>query len=168
VFAFDEITDSGVGVPRPRNEHETRGLIDVITAEASMTIMIRVRSGFEDALIQADNVGDRALVEAMIRGIAGLCGSPSESTRLGVLDSACPRGGARRIHRWTTSSFRDFFRAKLSEPPILLDPIDQATGLLGLAQKLGSVEIPSVVSGKQDCTSLINGVVEKLVREIVG
>jgi hypothetical protein len=167
VFAFDEISESGVGTPRPRDENETREMIDVITSEGSANITIRVRSGFEDALIQAENVGDRALVEAMIRGIAGSCGSPSESTGQDILDRVCPRGGARRIHRWSTSSFRDFMRPRLSAPPILLDPIDQATSLLGLAHKLGSFQIPGAVSGKQDCTSLINGVVETLVREII-
>lgn len=166
VFAFDEITESGVGTPRPRDESETRKLIDVITSEGSATITIRVRSGFEDALIQAENVGDRALVDSMTRGIAESCGSPRESTGQEILDRVCPRGGARRIHRWSTSSFRDFMRARLSEPPILLDPIDQAPCLLGLAHKLASCPIPCAVSGKQDCMSVINSVVETLVREI--
>ena len=153
-------------MPRPRDENKTRELIDVITSEGSATITIRVRSGFEDALMQAENVGDRALVEAMIRGIAGSCGSPSESTRQEILDKVCPRGGARRIHRWSTSNFRDFMRARLSEPPTLLDPIDQATSLLGLAHRLASYPIPCAVSGKQGCTSVIHRVVETLVREI--
>jgi hypothetical protein len=167
VFAFDEITESGVGVPRPRDENETRGLIEVTTSQGSAPIRIRVRSGFEDALIQAENVGDRALVEAMIRGAGSLSGSPGESTRQELLDRVCPRGGARRIHRWSTSSFRDFLRSELSEPPILLDPIDQVIGLLGLGHKLPSVTIPCTVSGKQGSKSVINDVVETLVKEVV-
>ena len=166
VFVFDEIRDWGDGEPRPRDEKDTREFISVITSEGSPTITIRVRSGFEDALTQAENVGDRALVEAMIGGIAAWCGSPSESARQEILDRICPRGGARRIHRWRTSNFRDFMRAKLAEPPLLLDPIDQATGLLGLALRRASDPTPSAVFGKQDCMSVINRAAETLVRDV--
>lgn len=166
VFAFDGIAESGVGAPRPRDEKETRELIDVITDVGSSKITIRVRSGFEDALVQPENVGDRALVEAIIRGTAASCGPSSESTLQKILDCVCPRGGARRIHRWSTTNFRDFMRARLSEPPILLEPIDHVTSLMGLGHKLASYPIPCVISGKNECTSLINGAVETLVREI--
>jgi hypothetical protein len=166
-FEFDEITASGTAAFRPRGEQELRELVEVTTSAGSPTVTIRVRAGFEDGFIQAQNIADRMLVEAMIRGVATSSGSPSESDRKRVLDEVCPPGDARRIHRWSTSNFRDFMQGTLSEAPIVPDSIDYATSLLGLGNRLSSFQIPCVISGKDNCMAAINGVVEILIKEIV-
>ena len=167
IFSFDEITASGNASTGPLDEDESRELVEVEASQSSATITIRVRSGFEDGFIQAENVGDRALVEAMVRGVAEVTGSDCASTRENVLDAVCPRGGARRIHRWSSSDFRDFMRQRLSEAPVVPDPMDHATSLLGLGQKLPACPIPFAASGKEQCLPIINGVAEALVKEIV-
>jgi hypothetical protein len=166
IFVFDEITASGNSSAGPLNENQTRELVEVEAAQNSATITIRVRSGFEDGFIQAENVGDRALVEAMVIGVAEVSGSACASTRENVLDAVCPRGGARRIHRWSSSAFRDFMRQRLSDPPVVPDPMDYATSLLGLGHKLPSCAIPCAASGLEECLPIINGVVEALLKEI--
>lgn len=66
---FAEMAGSRQGMPRPKSEDELRALLKV-SLKSDSHIEIDVMSGFDDGFAQPENIAERLLVEAIVKGAA--------------------------------------------------------------------------------------------------
>ena len=116
-ISFAEIVGTTSGLVDPRNAHELRSLIRIVAEVGCPIVKIDVGAGFDDGLAQADNVAERALVEALVEGIATVAGELTDTNKLATLaHRICPNSQARWSHRIVARSFRDFVQAGKEQP----------------------------------------------------
>lgn len=167
-ISFAEIVGTTSGLVDPRNAHELRSLIRIVAEVGCPIVKIDVGAGFDDGLAQADNVAERALVEALVEGIATVAGELTDTNKLATLaHRICPNSQARWLHRIVARSFRDFVQAG-KEQPVLIDPRDDAACQIGLAWRVHPRDSDPEISGASDCKSCLNSVVTIVLDDLCG
>lgn len=167
VVHFATIVYHTPGGIQPKSIDELRGLVHVSTATGSLQVQIEVESGFEDGLMNPENIAERVIVEAMVAGAAQGAGEGHDGEKQGRLVSLiCPSTQARYMHRFEARTYRDFVQDKLTDNPILIDKVDDAASRLGLGWRDRSRESGPNIVGKSECTSYLNSVVKSLIEEI--
>jgi hypothetical protein len=167
VVAFSEITGPTSGRTPSKNAEDLRSLVRVQAREGDRRVFVQVGQGFDDGLLQADNIAERILVEAIISGAAVVGregGHPEKSGGLGAV--ICPNSEMRYMHRFEAQSFRDYVRDKVGRKPLLIDQFDHAACLIGLGWRSRSRELGAEIVGVGECTTFLNKVVENLISDI--
>ena len=96
-------------------------------------IEIEIGDGFEDGLVQPENVAERVLVEAFVDGVAMVAGETDDADkRKRALDAICPDPAMRYMHRFAAQNFRDYLSSEIGRKPLLVNQFDHAACLIGL------------------------------------
>ena len=166
-MTFESIVAVTDGHPAPKNADELRSLIQVSARLNSGEIEIKVCDGFEDGLVQPDNVAERILVEAFVEGVAIAAGEADDTEkRQRALSAICPSAEMRYMHRFAAQDFRDYVRSQIGRKPLLVNQFDHAASLVGLGWRDRPRALGPEIVGVSECTSYLNGIVEILIEEI--
>ena len=165
--SFAEIVGSSLGAVTPKGADELRSLFRITAELGRAEISVEIARGFGDGLMQPENLAERALVEALVAGVAHASGEFADAQkRDGLVNKICPNSQARWIHRFEARSFRDFIHSEISGKPVLIDPLDQAAPRLGLGWRVRSRDDGAEVLGVPECTSYLNGVVRVVLDDL--
>ena len=164
---FAEIVGVTQGRISPKNVDELRSLIHVIACSGEADIRIDIEKGFDDGLLQPDNIAERTLVEALVNGVATAAGEEDNVEKSGsVVTAICPNSQMRYMHRFEAQTFRDFLRSEIGRKPLLVNEFDHAACLLGLGWRDRPRELGPEITGVLGCTSYLNKIVEILIKDI--
>lgn len=164
---FAEIVGITRGRPAPKNADELRSLIRLAARPGDAKIDIEIRPDFDDGLLQPDNIAERTLVEALVRGVATAAGEEDDAEKCEVVvASICPNAQMRHMHRFEAQSFRDFLRSEIGRKPLLVNQFDHAASLIGLGWRDRPREVGAEITGIANCTSYLNKTVEVLIAEV--
>lgn len=160
-----------VGVTRGRavrkNADELRSLIHIDAHPRGANIQIDIEKGFEDGLLQPDNVAERTLAEALVKGVAAVAGEGHDVEKIRrVMESICPNSQMRHMHRFEAQTFRDFLRSEIGRKVLLINEFDHAACLLGLGWRDRPRQLGPEITGVVACTLYLNKTVEILIAEI--
>ena len=165
--SFADITGTTSVMPKPKDANELRSLFHVSADRDRPLIKISVRDGFSDGLAQADNVAERAVVEALVAGAAEAGGELADTDKGALLVSRiCPNSDARYMHRIRAHSFRDFVRPEISPKAQFIDSLDDGLLRIGLGWRGRSRDAGSELSGLLECTSYLNSVVRVILDDL--
>jgi hypothetical protein len=140
--------------------------MQVLAEPGSSAIRIVIGRGFHDGLFQPENVAERALVEALVNGVAIASRELlSQDMFHHLLAEVCPSPHARWMHRFQARDFRDRFGAKLGNP-VLIDPTDDAAARIGLGWRVRSCEKGAEIVGINECTAYLNEVVSAVLDDL--
>jgi hypothetical protein len=161
---FEKFPTTGPTGPKPKKLEELRLLVQRVRHSNSRILELHVAAGFEDGFLQAQNVAERVLVEALVKVVADVSGEEEkfEKEQL-LLSKIIPNDEARHIHRFETQSFRDYVRLAIPSKPIVIDDIDQATNKIGLGWRVQARNCGPEILGTSACTSYLNKTVSLLM-----
>jgi hypothetical protein len=157
---FAEIVGSTFGTVIPKSADELRSLSHVTAEAGRAEIVIDIACGFDDGLMQPENVAERTLVEALVDGAARVGGELGDARkRHDLVRRICPNSHARWMHRFEARSFRDLIQPEISGKPVLIDLLDQAAARIGLGWRVRSRDDGPEILGVLECTSYLNDVI---------
>lgn len=146
---------------------ETRTQISVSADSATRTIFTVAGTLFERAHFNAENISERALVDALVEGVALLAGQTlSISDQASLVNSIVRDVSARQTHAFRAQKFRDFVHQDIPRSPITIDEIDASALKLGLGWHVRNRSEGSYVEGKHNCTGFLNNLVKFLEDEL--
>jgi len=128
---------------------------------AERTIKLTLNRRFDLATYNAENVAERALVSALVRGVAQLAKASGQDTE-DVVNAIVPNSSARQSHIFPVQTFRDHFHELLSNPPVRITSLDDAAAKLGLGWRCRDREQGGVIEGKRECLAYLNDLVRNL------
>ena len=165
--SFEEIVGTTSGVVTPKSFVELRSLLTISADPAANKIELVVGRGFHEGFFQPENVGERALVEALVLGVAALSGESGDLTKANELvERICPDPRARQIHRFQARAFRDYAGQDVGDSPTLIDQLDDAAFRIGLGWKGRPRNSGANIVGVRECTSYLNDVVQVVLDEL--
>ncbi|CAN5564890.1 hypothetical protein BH10PSE7_BH10PSE7_30450 [soil metagenome] len=145
--------------------NETLAFIE-ITIEPSI-VNLRVRAGFEDAILNPANVAERALVTRLVEGVARLADIRlSNGARERIVSRIVLSPDARQSHAFMARNFRDFVARSAWSQPVKMESEDSAILKLGLGWRTHSPSDGTEIFGREACTNYLNGIVRLLEDEI--
>jgi hypothetical protein len=166
---FEEIVGATEGAVRPKPTDELRSLLGVNAEGGPTEIRIAVGKGFDDGLFQPDNVAERALVEALVAGVAAATAENPGADRLeDLVNRICPDAQSRWIHGFAARSFRDHVGGRVKETPALIDPLDDAAYRVGLGWRIRARDAGGEIRGVADCTLYLNALVKIILDDLCG
>jgi hypothetical protein len=165
--AFEELSGITWGRAKPKSADELRSIIQISAESNQPKIRINVAKGFDDGLIQPENIAERVLVEALVAGAAVVGGEFDDATKREALaNKICPNPQARFMHRFQVRSFRDFVSSEMEGHPELISPLDDAALRIGLGWKVRSRDNGAEISGTNECTSYLNDLVQCILDDV--
>jgi hypothetical protein len=128
---------------------------------------IHIDPGFDQGLRQPENVAERALIDAIIAGVAQLAHpNISQEQQAAIVNAICPGPDARSLHVFDARAYRDFIPRRGLGPPVLADDIDSAMFRSGLGWKVQSQDLGGDVAGADACKAFLNAVVMIVLDEL--
>jgi hypothetical protein len=141
--------------------------ISIFTEPTTNTVSLVVGKAFEEASFNAKNVAERALVHALVDGVAKLVGRElKKDEHTAIVDAIVPDDLARQTHAFRTQRFRDYVQRSLPRSPITIDQADDAALKLGLGWRARARSVGAIIEGKTDCTAFLNRLVKVVEDEL--
>lgn len=170
-ISFDVTFEEVLGTIRdsaiPKSYDELRPVIQTSAERNCPKIRIKVGKGFDDGLIQPENVAERLLVENLVAGTAAVAGELDDSMKREALAGRiCANSQARSMHRLPVRSFRDVVASEADANPIHVKPLDNGALLIGLGWRVRSRESGALISGVPDCTLYLNSLLLAVLDEV--
>lgn len=132
-------------------------------------ISVRISDGFEAALFHPENIAERALVAALVRGAAELAGLANPiSVEIELTARIVPNTSGRYAHAFLSQGFRDQVRPDLFGEVVTIGREDDAYTRLGLAWSVREKAAERRLAGKEESTSFLNALVAKVEDDIIG
>lgn len=133
------------------------------------TILTRIGSDFDRALFHPQNIAERALVAAFIRGVACLAGETDlDAVELALLPRIVTDPEARHSHAFAQRSFRDHVRVPdAGNQLIRIAREDDAYTRLNLGWNVRDRSEGSKIYGKADCMAFLNAIVTYLQDDLL-
>ncbi|HYD86934.1 MAG TPA: hypothetical protein VEA80_05640 [Vitreimonas sp.] len=114
-------------------------------------------------LRQEKNVGERAVVSAIVQTLTGLAPTAADEAARKI----CINDDARFIHVMSAHSYLDHVEARGTTRPWYVDEADVSDARVGLVKRaLNPCPPPGNLTGKQECGACLNACVEQLWTEI--
>lgn len=138
---------------------------DIRIATNNLQVDVGVGENFDDAVASPENVAERAIVDAMVRGAAELAGESNDVEKIKVLTSRIsPNTRARWRHRFPTRSFRDYIRDAHGRRPAVIDAMDDAISRIGIGSRIQAAA-PNV-TGSDACKAVLNDAVRVILDDL--
>lgn len=146
---------------------ETRAQISVSADPTTRTISTVAGAIFERAHFNAENISERALVDALVECVAMLAARTlNSSDQVSLVNSIVRDGSARQTHAFRAQKFRDFVHHDLPRSPITIDEIDASALKIGLGWRVRDRTDGNYIEGKENCTAFLNSLVKSLEAEL--
>jgi hypothetical protein len=142
-----------------------KSLVD-ISYDDRHRINIGIRADFMKGFACESNVAERCMVWAMIKGVGLTCTPPmTESQIEHIVDSIIPDENAKSFHVLRAATFLDYV-AEFLPRVITIDGSDDASLRIGLGWLGRSRDAGSQISGVDECTKYIAGLLDYLWADI--
>ena len=138
---------------------------EIEVAAEGTTITTTASKHFERAWLNEENVAERALVSAVIDGLAQLAGSGTEAQKSTWLDAVVTHPLARQQHGFVARSFRDWLRSDVQGKVVTITREDDAATRLGLGWKVRDRTLEPWIEGKAECNAFLGVLVRELEEE---
>jgi hypothetical protein len=166
---FDGLSSRSRDAVVPPDADELPCMLHIDVSAAERSVRLQADAAFDAAFHHPENIAEKALVEAMVRGMVQLCGSPSgHSTVQELVELIVPNTAARHIHFFRARFFRDFVSGSLREWPTEINLQDVAFAKLGLGWLARPRTENPTIEGKAECTTFLNATVQALEEELCG
>lgn len=167
------IFESGTDEPRPVTAaltyDEARAAIRVEVDRTHCVITTRATEAYERASFHPENIAERALVAALVNGVAVLAGHADPAALEVAMTSQIVRNAqARHGHAFMVNGFRDMVRTDLGGRVLTISREDDAYGRLDLGWSVQDRALGARLAGKEQCQPFLNSLVRHLEDEIVG
>ncbi len=139
-----------------------RQAIRVEVDPAAASVITRASAAYEDAAFHPENIAERALMDALISGIARLAG-PShddEAGRAALLASLVPNSLVRHGHAFRANRFRERSPERLLGRVVKVSDEDVAIVKLGFGWRARSRADGSRVEGTVECLAFLGELVQ--------
>ena len=136
-----------------------------VSAEGNI-VTTRASKRFERAWLNEENVAERALVSALIDGVAELAGGASEAQKSEWVAAVVSHPLAKQQHGFVARGFRDWIREAVQGRPITITREDDAGTRLGLAWKVRDRTCDPWIEGKAECNVFLAKLVHEQEEEI--
>lgn len=164
--AVFKATSGGLREQTPlRNYEEVRAAISVTIEPTTSTITTTASPIFEDAIYHAENIAERALVDAMLEGALNLAGAMQKS-RPTLLQAVVTSPQARYAHGFAARNFRDFLHHKLRDPVVTINREDDTASRLGLGWIVRDRSLGGQLMGKSATIPYLNSLVIAIEDEL--
>lgn len=160
-FESDDVSDIAAHTP---DYNQASDLLEVNVQ--GNEIHVRAAHGFLHTFRNPENVAEKLLVEALIRGSNLIAGNPEHHGIDALRAQIVPNEWARQFHLFVARHFRDFVRASIPESPLLISDEDNAYSKLGLSRRAKQSSVGPWVRGIEECCALLNSVVDSLWEEM--
>jgi hypothetical protein len=167
-FRFSEIVGISRALPDFVDVSKLRSLVSVSAEEGLPKLTIDINEGFEDGFARPENVAEKILIEALVKGISKIGGeSENTSKQEQLVAEICPSSEARWVHRFQANSFRDRVNVELDDRTlVLIDPVDDGMSRIGLGWRARSRKDGSMIYGVAECTAYLNDVVRAVLDDL--
>lgn len=145
----------------PGNMEEAIAAIRTTVKAEQRGVTMYIGSGFDRAIYHPENIAERALVNAFIRGVAQLA-NDTETDLVELESLIVPNIEARHAHMFPAQGFRDYIRALHSEEPVTISHFDDAATKLGMGWLVRSPSQGGQIEGKAHCLEYLNALVTRL------
>ncbi|WP_461325234.1 hypothetical protein [Bradyrhizobium diazoefficiens] len=146
---------------------DARATIATSIDHANAIVTISMHPRFEEALFHPENIAERALVDRVLESFSVLSAQKiSDSERDALIGEIVPSPYARQAHLFLASSFRDYVRDAIWVGPVMIDEDDEAFLKLGLGWRQRARAQGGYITGKNECLSFLNPLVEVLEEEV--
>lgn len=167
------VFESGTNEPRPVTAAltycEARAAIGVEADRALGVITTHAGEAYERASFHIENIAERAMVAALVNGVAVLTGHPDPVAIEAMLTPQIVSNvQARHGHAFMISGFRDMVRSDLSGRVLTISREDDAYGRLDLGWSVRDRSLGGRLFGKDQCQPFLNSLVKHLEDDIVG
>lgn len=160
---FEGEIDGQEGEPPRLGYEEARAEITVGVDAARRTVTTTATARWELAQFHPENIAERALVAALIDGIAQLSRNGiDEAKRAALLSQIVPDPQARQGHAFLMRDFRDHVSSDLRGHVIKISREDDAITRLGLGWQVRDPKDGGRITGAGDCMAFLNRLVENL------
>jgi hypothetical protein len=165
---FAEIVGVTHELLSPADAAKVRSLFRISAETGLSNLAIEISQGFADGFAQPENIAEKAIVEALVSGVAKMAGESEDiSKQEQLMTEICPNSEARWIHRFQAHFFRDRVRSELGDTtPVLIATEDDARSRIGLGWKARSRKVGSELTGVSECTSYLNEVVRIVLDDL--
>lgn len=136
---------------------------------SGLVVRIDIKDGFLNATRRPDNLGERAIVSALITAL--LCHDPATADK-GAIDkvvNAIVRSdNARHFHAFAVPQLRDHVRADLPDSAQVIEQMDDTYGRLGLGWLCRDRSDGSHILGLSECNEYLRKLVDALIGVFLG
>lgn len=157
---------------------DDQGTIDLDQARACLTasaepeariLRTHATADYEKAFATAENIAERALVEAFVKATALMASHVlAEAELQEIIAAIVPGPQARQTHAFRQPGFRDYVRGALRGTAIRIELEDDAAARVGIGWKARERAQGAWIHGKDDCRAFLNSLVTRLEDELIG
>ena len=147
------------------SEQDATDSIALTVDHALRTIELRIGAGFDRALFNPENVAERALVRAFVKGVAILANSPLASID-NLVSEIVPNTQARHSHIFQVKKFRDYIPNLSDRSVITINRFDEALDKLDMGWQVRNRQDGGIIEGKLECQQYLNALVSCLEQEL--
>ncbi|MDQ0314602.1 hypothetical protein [Amorphus orientalis] len=163
-FLDSELPTGDQAIP---NSEDISTFVECRSKSANGTVVFDIKSGFLSTGRRLDNLGERAVVRAIVEScFAGAACSPEEHVLSDIVDKVVVSDTARHMHAFSVPQLRDYVRDDIPSRPVTITRIDDASTRLGLAWRCRNRSGETHILGLNECKVFLRELVDALVQEI--
>lgn len=140
---------------------DARDAIKITVDSDSRIIEFRITKQFDRALFHPENIAEKELVNALIKGVALLANREKYDINK-IIQEIIPNAQARQTHMLPAREFRDFIPELHSKETVYINRLDDASIRLGMGWLAYPRKAGGRVEGKENCIQFLNTLVAKL------
>ncbi|SDC37274.1 hypothetical protein SAMN05428966_101660 [Massilia sp. PDC64] len=157
---IDKLDDEAYGT-----FEDAENAIQIVIDSTDGTVELAIGQGFNQAIFSPYNIAERALVCALVKGVAQLADNKTIAID-SLVNEIVPNTEARHSHMFPAQSFRDFIRTLVEKEPITISSFDNASVCLGMGWRARDFNDGNRVEGKASCITFLNNLVKQLEDEL--
>ncbi|MCB1050163.1 MAG: hypothetical protein KDC71_06135 [Acidobacteria bacterium] len=129
-----------------------------------MVVNIDIKEGFLNATRRPDNLGERAIVDALVTALLERDPRFADGNAIDDVVKAIVRSdNARHFHAFAVPQLRDFVKTDLPDSAQIIEQMDDANGRLGLGWLCRHRSDGSHIQGLNDCKDYLRKLVDALI-----
>lgn len=134
-----------------------------------LIVHIDIKDGFLNFTRRPDNLGERAIVAALVTAILGHDPATADEGAIDEVVKAIVRSdNARHFHAFAVPQLRDHVRADLPESAQVIEQMDDTNGRLGLGWLCRDRSDGSLILGLSECKDYLRKLVDVLIGVFLG
>lgn len=161
-FQDSRLPDGNDPIP---SDEDVYVLIECRSDNARASVTYDVKEGFISAGRRPDNLGERAIVRALVRScFTELCQTLDEEEIGATVNEVVKTDNARHFHAFSVPQLRDYVRNDLPDTVQIIEKMDDAYTRLGLGWLCRNPSEGSQIEGIDECKAYLRKLVNELVQ----